>query len=32
MTCIPYVLWKESLDSGGQQFYQFQENEQTHLI
>jgi hypothetical protein len=29
---VPRVLWKESLNSDGQQFHHYQQNEQQHLI
>jgi hypothetical protein len=28
---IALILWKESLNSDGQQFHQYQQNEHTHL-
>ena len=28
---IALILWKESLNSDGQQFHQYQQNEQKHL-
>ena len=28
---IPLILWKESLNSDGQQFHQYQQNEHGHL-